>query len=142
MWGRRGPLSSVARGARRAVERPGTGRDALSGAGCATTECGGVLPQRRHLQSHRRADCPYLAVLRTSADKPQPGLAASFSRRWPQHSCPRKAVWGSSRCLESRCPLAQLSGGAGDPAELSGIIYFYLNNPPKALRFPCLCLQS
>lgn len=95
MWGRRGPLSSVARGARRAEERPGTGRDALSGAGCATTESGGVLPQRRHLQSHHRADCPYLAVLRTSADKPQPGLAASFSRRWPQHSCPRKAAWGS-----------------------------------------------
>lgn len=87
-------LSSVARGARRAVERPGTGWDALSGAGCATTESGRVLPQHQHLQSHCRADCPYPAVLRTSADKPQPELASSSSRRRPQHSCPKESSAG------------------------------------------------
>lgn len=74
------------------MERPGTGLDALSGARRATTEYGRVLPQRRHLLSHSRADCPFLAVLGTSADKTQPGLAASFSRRWPQHGHPRKAT--------------------------------------------------
>lgn len=91
------------------MERPGTGLAALSGARGATTVCGGVLPRRRRLQSHHTVDCPYPAVLRTSADKPQPGLAASFSRRPPQHGLPRKQHGVEGRCLESRCPLATLS---------------------------------
>lgn len=73
--------------------------DALSGAGCATTECGSVLPQRRHLQSHRRADCPYPAVLGTSADKLPPGLAASFSRRWPSTAATAKQRGVGGTCL-------------------------------------------
>lgn len=127
-------LSSVARGARRAVERPGTSWDALSRAGCATTKSGRVLPQRRHLQSDRRADCPYPAVLGTSADKRQPELAAS-SRRWPSTAAPGKQCGVEGRCLQFRRPLAQLSRDAKDLAELSRLIYFYLNDPPKAFGF-------
>lgn len=36
----------------------------------------------------RRADWPYLAVLGTSADKLQPGLASSSSRRGPGPAAP------------------------------------------------------
>lgn len=85
-------------------EGPGSGLDALSGAGCTTTEGGGVLPQRRHLQSHCRADRPYLAVLGALADKPPPGLAASFSKRGPSPAGPGKQHGGKAAASNPGVP--------------------------------------
>lgn len=103
-------------------------------------QSGGVLPQRQQLQSHAEQ-----TVLPRQCSGPR---QINRNRDWPpppggpRPSCPRTAAWGRRQCLESRCPLAQLPRGTQDPAELSGIIYFYLNDPPKALRCPGLCSQT
>lgn len=101
-------FSSVAREARKAMERHGTILNAQSEATCATAvwPCVHTMPHHWHLPPEPLQSCLSLpAMLRTSADNwtspPSPGGG-------PIVTTPRKQHGPKGRCFESRCLLDKL----------------------------------